>query len=68
MRKILVGLSLAIICCLFGGCGEKQILHCDHCGGEVRARADSGMTEEWILYCGPCNQELFGDDPLLGDG
>lgn len=69
MRKISLVLSLLmLVICLFCGCGEKKLLQCDHCGGEVKVDADSNMTEDWIIYCQSCNEELFGDDPLLGNG
>ncbi len=64
---------LAFLCAVFmllclSACGEKKILHCDHCGGEVAVDTDSNMQEDWIVYCADCNEELFGDDPILGTG
>ena len=65
-KKIIVLLiSLAVALALFA-CGEKKVLHCDHCGAEVSVEAKSNMEEDWIIYCAECNEMLFGDDPLLG--
>ena len=70
MKKVLillVAISIAL-CGLFVGCGEKKILHCDHCGGEIEVPADNQMEEDWIIYCESCNEELFGDDPVVNPG
>lgn len=67
LKKILVAIiALSVLVC-FAGCGAKKTLHCDNCQAEVQVDEDSNMTEEWILYCEPCNEELFGDDPILGN-
>ena len=67
-KALLIFLLSIIVALLLSGCGEKRIVHCDHCGGEIKVDVDSNVTEDWILYCDPCNEELFGDDPLLGNG
>ena len=46
---------------------KTKILHCDHCGTEIKVSESSNMEEDWIIYCETCNEELFGDDPLLGN-
>ena len=68
--KKLISLLLLLVAMgmLFVGCGEKKILHCDHCGGETEVPADNQMEEDWIIYCESCNEELFGDDPVLNPG
>ena len=66
-KKTLV-LAMALLLSLsVSGCGEKKTLHCDHCNTEVKVGAKSNMTEEWIIYCEDCNEELFGDDSVLND-
>lgn len=74
LKKILLTmLALSVLLCLCA-CGKEEpakeeptrIVHCDHCGEAVEIEEDSNMTEDWIIYCGPCNEKLFGDDPLLG--
>ncbi|MBQ1281098.1 MAG: hypothetical protein IIY16_02500 [Oscillospiraceae bacterium] len=66
MKRIaVILLVLIMLLSLLAGCGKTKILHCDHCGEEVEVEADSNMEEDWIVYCGKCNEELFGDDPLL---
>lgn len=61
MAKRFFALMLAALMLLtLAGCGETKTLHCDHCGGEILVEADSNMEEDWIVYCGPCNEALFG--------
>ena len=61
MAKRFIALILAAVMLLtLTACGAEKILHCDYCGAEVKVKADSNMEEDWIIYCGPCNEELFG--------
>lgn len=61
MKKIFA-LILSIVTLLsMAACGGTKTVHCDHCGKEVTISADSNMDEDWIIYCGECNEELFGD-------
>ena len=46
------------------GCASQEYT-CDHCGKTFLAPADENMTEDWIIFCGECNEELFEGDPLL---
>lgn len=55
-------ISLMLLC----GCGITKTLHCDNCGKEVNVSQSSNMEEDWAIYCEECNEELFGDDPVLG--
>lgn len=67
MKKVLcLILSLCLVFALTG-CIKTRTLHCDNCGEEVVVRENSNMDEEWIIYCKECNEELFGDDPILGN-
>lgn len=71
-KFLLTLLALSLLLCLCA-CGEEseeskeptRVVHCDHCGEAVEIDADSNMTEDWIIYCGPCNVELFGEDGLI---
>ena len=65
MKKLMLIFLLALAI-LISSCGKTKILHCDYCGGEVEVSEKSNMTEDWIIYCEPCNNELFSDHPLLG--
>ena len=69
MKKAIV-LTLAVLLALgsLTACDPTKILHCDHCGKEVSVKLSSNMEEDWIIYCAQCNEELFADDPLLGNG
>lgn len=70
MYKRLLALifALLMITFLFCGCKEKVELTCDNCGAKVTSYVDEekSMDDSWIIYCEECNEELFGDDPLLG--
>lgn len=70
MKKILLVTLVVcmVLAMLLTGCGKTKILHCDHCGQEVKVQESSNMEESWIIYCEECNESLFGDDPLLGSG
>ncbi len=56
-------LVLTLICTLFWGCAQKNILHCDRCGKEVKAEAQ--MDEDWTISCAQCEKEVFGEDGLV---
>lgn len=67
MKKLVIFILSAILCLsVFTGCVAKKELTCDHCGKTIKVPATSNMEEDWIIYCKKCNNELFGDDPLLG--
>lgn len=68
MKKILCVLTALCLTFTLTACGKTKILHCDHCGKEVTVKESSDMEEEWIIYCEACNEELFADDPILGNG
>ena len=65
MKRTISLLLLALSLLLLAGCATKE-LTCDGCGRKVTVNADSNMNEDWIIYCEDCNEELFGDDPILG--
>ena len=67
MKKFFAMLIAAVVVFSMAGCVATKILHCDGCNTEVRVKESSNMTEDWIVYCGPCNEKIFGDDPLLGN-
>ena len=63
MKKTIIAILLRLLLICAAGC-KTNIVHCDSCGTEIRTK-DSKITEEWILYCNECNEELFEGDPLL---
>ena len=66
MKNILVlSLVLLLTSVSLAACKEQKILHCDYCGGEILVNADNQMEEHWVIYCEPCNKELFTGHPLL---
>lgn len=61
LKKILLIITVLAMMLTFAGCGEKIALHCDSCGEEVMADADSNMDESWLIYCEKCEKELLSD-------
>lgn len=68
MKKLICALLAVLMLLSMTACGPKKTVHCDACGEAVEIEADSNMTDEWIIYCGPCNEELFGDNPVVSPG
>ena len=67
MKKLLCFLGVLVIILTATGCAKTKTLHCDNCNKEVSVEESSNMEEDWIIYCEECNEELFGDDPILGN-
>ena len=67
IRKIVFVLALVFVLLSFTACGKTKVLHCDHCGTEISVGEKDKTEEDWIIYCEECNEELFGDDPILGN-
>ena len=65
IKKLLITFILVLQVMLIASC--TKTLHCDNCGKEVYVNKTSNMEEHWQIYCESCNEELFGDDPLLGN-
>lgn len=65
MKKILCILIIVSLVFAVVGCYATKTLTCDNCGKEVKVKESSNMDESWIIYCDECNEQLFGDDPLL---
>lgn len=58
--KRLIAIALLILALLgLAACGgEKRIVHCDRCGKEIEIPADSNVTEDWIVMCKECEEEV----------
>ena len=71
MKNRMLALALAVLtlAVLIAGCGTK-IVHCDHCGAEIELPQNDKIEEDWIVFCKTCEEELFGDNPVIdpGDG
>lgn len=67
MKKFIAILLALLLTRYLCSCSAKD-LTCDRCGKSVVVSESSNMEEDWIIYCAECNEELFGDDPLLGNG
>ena len=64
MKKMILIILILLMVFSMAGCKTRTV-HCDHCGKEITVKEKSNVTEEWILYCNDCNEELFDGDPLL---
>ncbi len=67
MKKVLCFILTLCVIPALSACGKTKALHCDSCGKEVTVNEHSDMEESWLIYCNTCHDELFGDDPILGD-
>ncbi len=66
MRKwILTTAALLCLLSLLPGCAKSRIVHCDRCGAEITLNADSNIDEDWIVFCKTCEEEAFGDNPVV---
>lgn len=65
MKKILCVALVIISVFVIAGCSATKTLHCDNCDKEVVVKESSNMDESWDIYCNECNEELFGDNPVL---
>ena len=69
MVKRIFSLILAVLLLLaLAGCVKTKTVHCDHCGEELAINANSNMTDDWIIYCKQCENDLFGDNPVVSPG
>ena len=62
MKKALALFFAILFCLSLAGCAPTRTVHCDNCGKEIRISADSGMDEDWILFCKDCEKELGLDN------
>lgn len=59
MAKRIAAFLLALVMVLaLTACGGSKTLHCDRCGAEVTVVKDSNMTEDWIIFCKECEEEI----------
>ncbi len=62
MKKLLMIAIAAAMLFASVGCVGTKIVHCDRCGKEVKMSADSGVTEDWLICCEECQQEINGSE------
>lgn len=66
MKQILA-LLLAVLM-LLAGCAKKtRTVTCDGCGADITVEEDSNITDEWILFCEECDQNIFGGTGVVAD-
>lgn len=65
IRRTALMLGVLMILCLFAGCRGTKTVHCDHCGDEIVLSATDKIEEDWIVFCKTCEEELFGENPVV---
>ena len=65
MKHLALILVLLLLLC---GCSGTKTVTCDHCGSEITLSKDSNITDEWIVFCKECEENLFGDNPVVSPG
>ena len=65
--SILMLLSLMVLLSMTA-CGKSKTVHCDRCDKEISIEASSNMTDDWIICCSECEEEVFGDEPVVSPG
>ena len=68
MKRMIAILLLLTVFLLCGCKPEPKLLHCDRCGKEITVDGNSNMTEDWIIFCPECEEEAFGDNPVVQPG
>lgn len=68
MKKLALLLALLVLLSALTGCGEPKTVTCDHCGASIELSRNSNITDEWIIFCKTCEEELFGDNPVVSPG
>ena len=59
MKRLIAALLLVLILLGLAACGaEMRTVHCDRCGTEVKVTADSNITDDWIIFCKECEEEI----------
>ena len=65
MKRFALLIALLVLLAVLTGCGEPKTVSCDHCGATIELTKDSNITDEWIVFCKTCEEELFGDNPVV---
>lgn len=68
MKRFAAMLLTVLALLSLAACGKGKTVHCDHCGKEVALKAGSNIDEDWIIFCPACEEELFGDNPVVSPG
>ena len=64
MKKMMCLLLVLVMILTLVGCGKRTVT-CDGCGEDIVVKANSNVTDEWIVFCSKCETELFGEDGVV---
>lgn len=67
-RYFAILLALLALMALLAGCGGTKTVHCDHCGDEIELAASDKIEEDWSVFCKTCEEEIFGENPVVSPG
>ena len=57
MKKVIILCLVLAMLMALAGCGTRTVT-CDGCGKDITVKANSNVTDEWILFCSDCEAEL----------
>ena len=58
MKKLICLLLTLVLLMSLAACGKTRTVICDRCGAEIQVEADSNITDDWILFCKDCEEEI----------
>lgn len=58
MKKLLCLLLALMLLMMLSACGEPKIVSCDRCGAEIEVDKKSNITDDWIVFCKDCEEEI----------
>ena len=58
MKKILCFVLALAMALAVSGCGKTKTLTCDGCGKTVEVSESSNMTDEWLVFCEDCQDDV----------
>lgn len=64
IKRFVCFLLAFLMLSLLAGCATRTV-HCDACGDEITVEEKSNIEEDWIVFCKTCEEDLFGDNPVV---
>ena len=58
MKKCICFLLALMLLLTLAACGEPVIVSCDRCGAEIEVDKNSNITDDWIVFCKDCENEI----------
>ena len=58
MKRFLILLLVFGMLLILSSCGKTRTVTCDRCGTDIEVKADSNITDDWIVFCPACEAEI----------